>query len=131
MWRLVASAGMEHWQRDRCFGESPFFAFAVSDEYLKAAGEHARKRIIAAGIRLSVLLGAEPDEPQEVDTLVAEPTVPLFSSPTESESRPISRYWLNTKTNVRHKESCRWFGKTSAGRYCDADEGEPCGICGG
>ncbi|WP_238476657.1 hypothetical protein [Bythopirellula goksoeyrii] len=40
-------------------------------------------------------------------------------------------YWLNTKSNTRHNSGCRFFGNTSGGRECSADEGKACGICGG
>jgi S1/P1 Nuclease len=34
-------------------------AVTLSDDYLKAAGEHARERIVAAGVRLGALLKAQ------------------------------------------------------------------------
>ena len=40
-------------------------------------------------------------------------------------------YWLNTASDVRHNERCEHFQKTKRGRLCTADEGKPCGICGG
>ena len=40
-------------------------------------------------------------------------------------------YWLNTSSSVRHNEHCEHFQKTKRGRLCTADEGKPCGICGG
>lgn len=40
-------------------------------------------------------------------------------------------YWLNTSSGVRHNKTCEHYGKTSRGKYCDADEGKPCGQCGG
>jgi len=40
-------------------------------------------------------------------------------------------YWLNTSSGVRHNETCEHYGKTSRGKYCDADQGKPCGMCGG
>ena len=42
-----------------------------------------------------------------------------------------SKYWMNTSSGVRHNESCEHFGKTKKGRYCEANEGKPCGKCGG
>ena len=41
------------------------------------------------------------------------------------------KYWVNTRSSVRHNASCRWFGKTSQGHYTDEQEGRPCGMCGG
>lgn len=40
-------------------------------------------------------------------------------------------YWLNTSSGVRHNHTCQHYGKTSRGKYCDANQGKPCGICGG
>ncbi len=40
-------------------------------------------------------------------------------------------YWLNISSGVRHNESCEHFQRTKRGRLCTADEGQPCGICGG
>lgn len=42
----------------------------------------------------------------------------------------VDSLWLNTKSGVRHNNFCRLYGKT-IGRQCSADEGTPCGICGG
>ena len=41
------------------------------------------------------------------------------------------KYWLNLSSNVRHNERCEHFQKTKKGRFCGADEGKACGICGG
>ena len=40
-------------------------------------------------------------------------------------------FWLNTNSNARHNESCRYYKNTSKGRACGKDEGKACGICGG
>jgi hypothetical protein len=40
-------------------------------------------------------------------------------------------HWLNPDSGVRHNSSCRWYANTKSGRRCTADEGRPCGICGG
>ncbi|GAA4431175.1 thermonuclease family protein [Bremerella cremea] len=40
-------------------------------------------------------------------------------------------FWLNSSSGVRHNAQCDHYGKTSRGRYCTAEEGKPCGICGG
>lgn len=42
-----------------------------------------------------------------------------------------TRFWLNTSSGVRHNSTCKHYGKTSRGKYCAADEGKPCGQCGG
>jgi hypothetical protein len=36
--------------------QQPLEKIELSDEYLKAAGEHARRRIVAAGVRLGAML---------------------------------------------------------------------------
>ncbi len=41
------------------------------------------------------------------------------------------RYWLNTGSNVRHNAQCEYFQNTRRGRFCSANEGKPCGACGG
>lgn len=44
---------------------------------------------------------------------------------------PNALYWLNTRSNIRHNESCEYFQKSNQGRLCRADEGRPCSLCGG
>ena len=109
----------------------------LSDDYLREAGDHARARIVAAGLRLGALLGGDrvAVEGPEVDESV------FAGTPPESESRnpvpesavaPVNTgYWLNLNSNVRHNSSCRNYEGTKNGRHCTADEGKPCGICGG
>ena len=41
------------------------------------------------------------------------------------------QYWMNTKSKVRHNQSCRWFKKTKRGRLCTEGEGKACSKCGG
>ncbi len=41
------------------------------------------------------------------------------------------KYWINSKTNVRHNRTCRWFGKTEKGYYTNEKKGKACGGCGG
>ena len=52
------------------------------------------------------------------------------AAPDESHDQKML-YWLNTSTGVRHNQRCEHFQKTKKGRFCSADEGKPCGICGG
>lgn len=41
------------------------------------------------------------------------------------------KYWINSKTNVRHNNSCQYYGNTEEGYYTDEEVGTACGICGG
>lgn len=55
-------------------------------------------------------------------------------TPEVAPDKPVDQtalYWLNTSSGVRHNERCEHFQKTKRGRLCKADEGKPCGICGG
>ena len=40
-------------------------------------------------------------------------------------------YWLNTSSNTRHNNSCKYFKNTKRGRMSGAGEGKACGGCGG
>jgi len=40
-------------------------------------------------------------------------------------------YWINTKSNVRHNKSCRWYRNTTNGRASRNREGRACKTCGG
>jgi hypothetical protein len=40
-------------------------------------------------------------------------------------------YWLNSSSNVRHNQACRYFKNTAKGRSCGPNDGRPCSICGG
>lgn len=48
-----------------------------------------------------------------------------------SEPMTPTQFWLNTTSGVRHNASCKHFGKTKRGKYCHAEDGKPCSICGG
>jgi len=49
----------------------------------------------------------------------------------EQQTGVKTQYWLNTSTNTRHNDTCKWFKKTKQGRLCKPDEGAACGACGG
>ncbi len=70
----------------------------------------------------------EPQPPWEFRN-PPEPEPELFAP--VSKDTPVKSYWLNTSTNARHNRGCRHFENTKQGRYCDADDGKACGICGG
>jgi micrococcal nuclease len=49
----------------------------------------------------------------------------------KENGEPSTQFWLNTSSNVRHKENCEHFKNSRKGRMCGPDEGKACGICGG
>jgi hypothetical protein len=124
-------------------------------EYLRGAGDPARRRIAAAGVRLGAVIQALPISPADLRR-VAETPLPVSKpsplepttlsavagSPATSPPVPTSgsgeefdpallTHWLNLNGNVRHNSTCRNFMNTKKGRMCAADEGRPCGLCGG
>ena len=110
----------------------------VTTSYMEQAGDVARRRIITAGLRLAALLGAKPtSRTSKVQLPVNNRAVPIpvtsFAPRQLQAAQPqvAMMHWLNTKTDARHNQSCRWYRKTGHGRYCTADEGKPCGQCGG
>ena len=119
----------------------------LPSEYLRGAGEHARARIAAAGVRLAVVLNAIPiseaDKRRAAELAKAtpkpapEPVVDtdifrdVANSSAPSPGDAAMSYWLNLNGNVRHNPSCQWYENTKRGRPCAADEGRPCRICGG
>ena len=44
---------------------------------------------------------------------------------------PVSGYWLNTASKVRHNNNCRYFKNTKQGRICTKNDGRACKTCGG
>ena len=53
------------------------------------------------------------------------------SSAANKVASPISGYWLNTASKVRHNSNCRYFKNTRQGRICTKNDGRPCKTCGG
>ncbi len=53
------------------------------------------------------------------------------SSSASKPASPISGYWLNTASNVRHNSNCRYFKNTRQGRICTKNDGRACKTCGG
>jgi hypothetical protein len=127
LWKVDTSGTLADWTAEshelaKGFAYSPDVLDAIRqpdsllplqlpESYYREAGEHARARIVAAGLRLAVLLGGSGELG-------------------ETEIESTLAYWLNTNSNVRHNSTCKHFQKTK-GRSCTADEGKPCGICGG
>lgn len=105
----------------------------VSPEYLQTGGRMATLRACQAGWRLSKVWSEGLSKPV-ARAAVAKPVsvTPASLAPGASAAAATEdRYWLNTKTGVRHNSTCRNFEKTKAGEYCDAEDGRPCGMCGG
>lgn len=51
--------------------------------------------------------------------------------PSPQPQEAAGPYWINTSSNTRHNESCRYYGNTKRGHYTDEATGKACGICGG
>ena len=66
-------------------------------------------------------------------TLAATNGPPAVNTNTAAQvqQKADSSFWVNTNSGVRHNKSCRWFGNTTSGRPCKADEGRACSKCGG
>jgi hypothetical protein len=122
----------------------------LPQSYLKEAGLHAERRVVAAGMRLATVLEKIPSVKQARRRLASQqgsnvlPVYDVFEraaaqvpevAPTpivsSSEEGGSLSHWLNANGNVRHNSSCRWFKNTKKGRLCRSDEGKPCGQCGG
>lgn len=119
-------------------------------DYLKGAGDHARRRVAAAGVRLGTVIKELPISPAELKRIAEaakdmpkltpeRPAPPVAadsltpsppSPPTTGDAKALT-HWLNLNGNVRHNSSCRNFKNTKNGRPCTADEGRACGLCGG
>jgi hypothetical protein len=60
------------------------------------------------------------------------PGLTVAPPPIAPNDDPSLTHWLNLSSKKRHNSSCeKNYGRTKNGRYCRADEGEACGICGG
>jgi len=76
---------------------------------------------------------ADPMSPWEWRRIEAEKLAAEKPPATEQEPQSGGQktYWLNTSTNTRHNNTCRFYKKTEQGRPCTANEGTACKICGG
>jgi hypothetical protein len=64
--------------------------------------------------------------------LAARTVTPSSNTPSATQNEePATLHWLNTSSNKPHNRTCRYFGNTKRGKYCEASEGSACGICGG
>ena len=91
---------------------------------LKTAEERAQRQ------NLGLWIQPNPTAPWKHRHSQAPPQS-LKQQQVEKPIQAEKRYWLNTKTNVRHNSSCRWYRNTKHGRMCTKDEGRACGKCGG
>jgi hypothetical protein len=107
----------------------------LPEQYMQQAGDVARRRIIIAGLRLGKLLGSSGrrreavEPPANSQPAVEDPPTSLQLNSAKPDAELT--HWLNTSSNVRHNSSCKWYGTTKRGRYCRANDGKPCGECGG
>ena len=164
LWNVARATDVKAWIEEshelaKSFAYSPTILDAVAQpgeltkislppEYLRGAGEHARARIVAAGVRLATMLEAVPISSAEAKLVETDTKAKAEAEPPRHSPRPIFRprrvaesaapvagvglsHWLNTSTNVRHNSSCRHFENTKQGRLCSATEGKACGQCGG
>jgi endonuclease YncB( thermonuclease family) len=53
------------------------------------------------------------------------------SSAASKPASLVSGYWLNTASNVRHNNNCRYYKNTKQGRICTGNDGRACKTCGG
>jgi hypothetical protein len=121
---LEAAKGPGEWQ-----------PMTLPESYLKASGEHARQRVVAAGLRLAAVLTAKstgnpPASATPAPLIGTVPTQPATKPAAKPGAAATASYWLNMKTNIRHNSTCRYYMK-SEGRACGPDEGTACKVCGG
>ena len=67
---------------------------------------------------------------QGVKLIVLFPSQPKAYGTDTHPSTASTNFWLNTKTGMRHRPGCRFYGTGLEGRPCGANEGKPCSICG-
>lgn len=73
-------------------------------------------------IKLVLLFPGEEKGPQ---------TTGLTKGPTLPKADVGNVFWLNTSSNIRHNNECRFFTKTYTGHFCEPNEGRACTQCGG
>lgn len=83
------------------------------------------ERICAkSGIKLIVLFPAQPKA-------YGTPATNVLADLKRAHDLASTNFWLNTKTGLRHREGCRYYGIGKYGRPCGEKEGKPCALCGG
>lgn len=106
------------WRLDR--GAAPLEAFVDRTEERPAdAGEVDRETTAAA-------VGRSP-----IEEIATDDAIGPVAQKTDAAAEGQTLFWLNLRSGVRHNAECRYFDPSSEGRYCGADEGRACRICGG
>ena len=62
----------------------------------------------------------------DLEEVESEEVIPVY----RTEAEP-AKFWINSDSNTRHNQDCRYYGNTKEGYYTDQETGDPCGICGG
>ena len=86
----------------------------------------ARLETEAKASKLGLWADTQPTAPWEFRR---QPSPPSVNS--KSPKGPVTGYWLNLSSGVRHNSQCKNYKNTKRGRPCSANEGRPCGICKG
>ena len=71
------------------------------------------------------------DDRSAVEEPAISANAPSLAEETASAEKGPALYWLNLRSGVRHNAECRYFDPSGDGRYCGADEGRACRVCGG
>jgi hypothetical protein len=72
-----------------------------------------------------ILTTANPTPSGSAATRAVDPDPSALKAP----GAPLT-HWLTTKSGRRHNKECQYY-KTTKGRECGPEDGEPCKICGG
>lgn len=67
----------------------------------------------------------------QVQQRLQEQEVAEFRKELQQLQAEKNQHWLNTRSGVRHNNTCIYFKNTSQGRITTGEEGRPCPRCGG
>lgn len=99
---------------------------AAREAFVRQGGEESADDASADRETTAAALDRSPGEEIAIDATVGSE----WDAKTEAVTGP-RLYWLNQRSGVRHNADCRYFDPTGEGRYCGAEEGRACRICGG